>query len=110
MQFEKRILCGYIFQVFLKLRSNVAELSLFQLRLPEDWIRVLLDGLVYIQVLIYLVVNTYIESMLHPSTLFDMIQIDESTRVGIPMCSCEDASPTEFEGLFFTQIITIFSI
>lgn len=47
MQFEKRVLGGYIFQVFLKLRSNVAELSFFQLRLPEDWIRVLLEGLAY---------------------------------------------------------------
>lgn len=50
MQFEKRVLSGYIFQVFLKLRSNIAELSLFQLRLPEDWIRVLSDILAYIPV------------------------------------------------------------
>lgn len=41
MQFEKRVLSGYIFQIFLKLRSNVAELSFLQLGLPEDWIRVL---------------------------------------------------------------------
>lgn len=47
MQFEKRVLGGYIFQVFLQLRSNVAELSFFQLRLPEDWIRVLSEGLAY---------------------------------------------------------------
>lgn len=50
MQLEKRVPSGYIFQVFLKLRSNVAELSLFQLRLPENWIRVLPDGLVHIHV------------------------------------------------------------
>lgn len=50
MQFEKRVHSGYIFQVLLKLRSNVTKLSLFQLRLPEDWIRVLSDGLAYIPV------------------------------------------------------------
>lgn len=50
MQFEKQVLSRYIFQVFLKLRSDVTELSLFQLRLPEDWIRVLSDGSAYIHV------------------------------------------------------------
>lgn len=99
MQSEKRVLGECISQVFLKLRSNAAEHSPFQLRLPVQkvgrldscplrWLCSLLPRV------ICLAVDTYIESMFHPSVLLDFIQIDEHTRVGISMCSCEDAPPT----------------
>ncbi len=47
---------------------NVRELTLLQFRLPEDRIRVA-------------------EAVLDPSILLNMIQVDETTRLGVAMRS-----------------------
>lgn len=79
------------FTSFLQCTRHVRELSLLQLRLPEDRIRI-------------------IESMLDPSILLDMVQVDETSRVRITMRRGQNTSPAELKRLFLRQIILVLRI
>lgn len=71
--------------------SNVRELSLLQFRLPEYWVCIT-------------------EPMLNPSVLLYVIQVNETTWIGISVSGGQNAPPSQLQRFFVTQIISIFRI
>lgn len=71
-----------------QIRRHVREFALVQLRLPEDGVRV-------------------VEAMLHPAVLFDMVQVDEATRVRVTVSGGEDTPPAELEGVFIREVVLV---
>lgn len=74
-----------------QLACDVAKFSLLQLGLPEHWVRIR-------------------EAVLHPAFFLDMVQVDETTRVGIAMRSRQDASPTKLQGILNAQVIVVLGV
>src|SRR2546423_371022 len=74
-----------------QLTCDIRELALLKLCLPKYWVSVR-------------------EAMFHPSFLFDMVQVDEATRVGISMCRGQNAPSSKLESLFDLQVVAIFGI
>ena len=70
---------------------NVGELAFLQLRLPEDRVRI-------------------IEAMLHPSGLLDMVQVDVTTRISIPMRRRKDTPAPQLQRLLIRQIVSVLSV
>ena len=48
--------------------------------------------------------------MLHPSFFFDVVEIDEATRVGVSMCGSEDASSSKLKSLFNLQVVAVLRV
>jgi hypothetical protein len=71
--------------------SDIRELALLQLRLPEDGVRVT-------------------EPMLDPSILLDMVQVNKTTRVRIPMRSSKNTPAPQRQRILHRQIIRILGI
>ena len=74
-----------------KLARNIRELALLQLRLPEYRVRVT-------------------EAMLHPAILLHMIQVNEPSRVGIPMRRSQNTSAPQLQRLLLAQIVSVFRV
>lgn len=71
--------------------SNIRKLSLLQLILPENRRRIP-------------------EPMLDPPILFDMIQVDEPSGIGIPVRGGEDTAAAELEGFVFGEVVAVFGV
>lgn len=74
-----------------QLARHVGKLALLQLRLPENGVCV-------------------VEAVLLPALLLDMVQVDETTRVGISVGGCQNTSLAELEGLLNGQFVFILGI
>lgn len=74
-----------------KLTGDIGKLTLLQLRLPEDGVRIA-------------------ETMLDPAILLDMVEINKATRIRIAMRSREDASPSQLEGVLILEIIRVLGV
>lgn len=77
--------------ILLQRACNVGELALLELRLPEDRVRV-------------------VESMLDPSVLLDVVQIDETSRVRIPMGSRQDTPSAQLERLVVFKVVLVLCV
>lgn len=75
----------------LKLARDVAELALLQLGLPEHRISIR-------------------EAVLDPAVLLDVVQVDETTGVGVTMRSCQDTSSTELKSIVHAQFVVVLGV
>jgi hypothetical protein len=71
-----------------QLARDIRELSLLELGLPEDGIRVA-------------------EAMLDPSVLLDVVQVDEATRVGVAVGGGQNTPSPELQGLVVLHLVLV---
>lgn len=81
----------FLFLILLQLARNVAELALLQLRLPEDGVGV-------------------VETMLDPSFLPNVVQVDETTGVGVSVCCGKDTTTTQLQCIVNAEIVVVLRI
>lgn len=74
-----------------QLARHVGELALLQLGLPEDGVGV-------------------VEAVLDPALLLDVVQVDETTRVGVSVGGGQDTSLAELEGLLVRQVVAVLGV
>jgi hypothetical protein len=74
-----------------QLACDVGELALVQLRVPEDGVGV-------------------VEAVLDPAVLLDVVQVDETTRVGVTVRRGQDTAATELQGLGVLEVVLVFGV
>jgi hypothetical protein len=75
----------------IQLSSDVAELALLELRLPEDRVGVH-------------------ETVLHPSVLLDMVQVNVTTGESVSVRRRQDTSLAKLERLLVLQVVVVFGV
>jgi len=79
------------FATLLQRTSNIRELALLKLRLPENRIRI-------------------VEAVLDPAVFLDVVQVDETTRVRVAMGSSKNTPPAQLEGLVVFQFVLVLCV
>lgn len=75
----------------LQRRCHVGELALLELRVPEDRVHV-------------------IESVVHPSLFLDVVQVNETTGVGITVHGSQNGSAAEVQCLLLSQLVFVLGV